>query len=334
MRRIVCLLTCFVVLALTGLTMAQPPGSLSVQPPEIAEGAVVNFFQVAHTSVDVGLLDLYLANAEEPFIRNMAFGDTVDMLAIPADITLFIARYAGAGPSSEALASLEFDFGTNSSWVLLAAGRDQRRSFNLLPVPIPRSPNLYSPGQALVRSVSAVNDGSGMNIAIQDGNFIATGMGWLGPRDSLVPSGDYELVAKSFNDPFGAPTDVSLPAEMTTMLILIGDLDGAPPGQILALSSPPEQARVKIVNLQSEDYTVVFSPTDLRIEALDAGQTSEFVTVRNSSSILLFFPKGANPNQSSTLFTVPQRLRPGRDVVITLRNDGSVDIEETLTPRE
>ena len=330
-------------LAISGSAQSQPPGALSFHPPQIEAGTIVNFFQFAHTSVDVGLLDIYLDGLPQPIIRNMAFGDTAPMMAIPSSQRVFIARYAGTGPQGAVLASTDVDFGTNSSWVLLAAGRDQRRSFNLLPVPIPRASALYRPGEAVVRSLSAVNNGSSMSIAIEEGRpsaeagssaFLGTGMGWLAPRDSRVAAGDYVISARASGAPFAPPQRIRLEAEMTTMLIIIGSLSGAPPGRILALSSPPEQARVKLVNEQNEDYTIVFSPTNLQIDALDAGQSSDFVTVRNSSVTLLFFPKGANPRQTSILFEVPQRLRPGRDVVITLRADGSVDVEETLTPLE
>jgi len=335
----------FIGLLLTvgGFARAQPPGVLSFHPPQIEPGTVVNFFQFAHTSVDVGLLDIYLGGTTEPIIRNMAFGDTAPMMAIPAGQRVFIARYAGTGPQGAALASTDIDFGTNSSWVMLAAGRDQRRSFNLLPVPIPRSPSLYRPGEAVVRSISAVNDGGSMSIAIEEGGpaleaggsaFLGTGMGWLNPRDNRVAAGEYVISARASGAPFSVPQALRLEENTTTMLIVIGSLGGAPPGQILALSSPPEQARLKLVNEQTEDYTVVFSPTDLRIDSLGAGQSSEFITVRNSSVILLFFPQGANPRQTPVLFEVPQRLRPGRDLVVTLKADGSVDVEETLTPLE
>ncbi|MCS6836717.1 MAG: DUF4397 domain-containing protein [Anaerolineae bacterium] len=342
MRRDLCLFA-GLLLAMGVLAQAQPPSALSFHPPQIERGTIVNFFQFAHTSVDVGSLDIYLDGVEEPIIRNMAYGDTVPMMAIPAAKRTFVARRADTGSRGAVLASTDIDFGTNASWLLLAAGRDERRSFDLLPVPIPRSAALYRPGQAFVRSLSAVSDGSSMSIAIESSDpdvkaggraSLETSMGWLSPRDNSVAAGDYLISARASGTPFAPPQNIRLEAEKTTMLIIIGSLSGAPPGQILALTSPPEQARVKLVNEQNDDYTVVFSPVNLQIDALDAGQSSDFVTVRSSNVRLLFFLKGANLRQSPILFEVPQRLRPGRDLVITLRADGSVDVEETLTPPE
>lgn len=331
MRRVLVLLS--FISSVLGLSMAQQVAAFPIYHPQApSPDTPVTFVRFAHTSIDVGILDIYAGTGStSPIIENFSYNDVSDFFAISALDSRLTVRYAGTPADSEPLFVLDYDFGANGSWLVLASGLARKQAFSLHPISIPRNSATYPDERGFVRVISAVNEGTGLAVFGENLN-LGRGMGWLAVRDNRVDEGEYAL---QVGDASGAilseqSTSITVTPYSTTMVVITGDTDGAPPYHLLSLTVPREQARLSVLNERAETLDILIRPSDGTLIPLATGEQSPFLAISVTDAAIYVFPEGGSGRVAG--LTYNQRLRAGRDTTLVLEADGGIRVEEAFTP--
>jgi hypothetical protein len=328
-------------------TVAQDPTATpdpAAATPDPADTVVpaddsVAFVVFAHASVDAGPIDIYIdgtdANGADmsltPVATGLAFGDSTDLMVVPAGTRTISAREAGAAADSDPLVSVTWDFVGNSTWVIAGVGLMETSSFLLEPVTVVRTP---TNGMARVRVINQVADIETLSVSgAPDGANFADALGWAGVQDTEVEPGTYQLqVTDGAEGTFGDAQSFDFAADTIYTIFLTGSTAMGPEVDFLVIELPQDETRVQFINERSDAIDVHMRPGDELVVSLDAGATSEWLTIPSTAATFIAFMPGTGPagQEQASLAT---QLRPGRDVTIVFRADGSVEVvEEVLTP--
>jgi len=320
---------------LTGCGTASPdatpmPINATVNAPDIDPEAAITFVAFAHTSPDVGPIDLYTNDIDEPIITNIAFGEATELIPFEAGVRTFTARPAGSDSGSEALATSEKDYAANSSWIFTAAGLNEQVSFLIEPMSVVR--NEYN-DQARVRVVNFVPDTS-IDVVDANGTDFGTGLGWIGMQDIMVDDGSYTLQVNANGTPLLEPATFDVAANNTYTLFVIGQPGSESPVQILPIVIPQETGRVRFISTRADTVDIHYRPGDERlIQNLEAGATSDWITLEAGAVTFLAYAPGTGPT-GTELAGVAMQLRPGYDVTVSVNDTEMVVTEEDFATTE
>lgn len=302
-----------------------------VNAPQVTAGDSLFFIAFANTSIDSGPLDFYIEGlGTTPLVTNLGYGESTDVIAMPAGTHTVIARQAGSAADSEPLSSFNWDFGGNSTWVLAAVGTLANANFLTEPVTAIRTP---LNGMARVRVVNWVADIENLSIDSGSDVVFADGLGWAGVQDAEIEPGAYQLqINDGAEETYGDAHSFNFEADTVYTLLLIGSTASQPAVEILTLEMPQDETRVRFVNERSDSVDIHMRPGDDRVASVDAGGTSDWFEIPSTAATFIAYAPGTGPT-GQELASLAGQLRPGRDVTIVFRADNSVDIsEETLTP--
>jgi hypothetical protein len=92
---------------------------------------------------------------------------------------------------------------------------------------------------------------------------------------------------------------------------------------------------VQFVNERTDTVDIHLRPGDELIAGgLEAGATSEWITIPSTAATFIAYAPGTGPT-GQEIASLASQLRPGRDITVVFRADGTVDVsEETLTPAD
>lgn len=302
----------------------------TVNAPALDPEAAITFIAFVHTSPDVGPIDLYTSDVEGPVVSNLTFGEATDLIPFASGPRTFIARAAGSDSGSEALATSEKDYASNSSWLFTAAGLSEQVSFLMEPMSVVR--NEYN-NQARIRVVNFVPETS---IDVVDGNGadFGTGLGWIGMQDTMVDAGSHTIQVNVNGEPFTEPVTLDVAANTTYTLFVMGQPGTDAPVQILPVVTPQETGRVRFISTRGDAVDVHYRPGDERlIENLAAGATSDWITLEAGAVTFIAYAPGTGPT-GTELAGVATQLRPGYDVTISVNDAEMVVTEDVFTQAE
>jgi hypothetical protein len=310
-----------------GSTETTTSANATINIPEVDPEAAITYIAFAHTSPDVGPIDLYTNDVAEPIISNLAFGEATELFPFEAGARTFTARAAGSDSGSEALATSQKDYAANSSWIFTAAGLNEKVSFITEPMSVVR--NAYN-DQARVRIVNFVPD-TNIDVVDANGTDFGTGLGWIGMQDMMVDEGSYTLQVNANGQPFMEPATFDVAANNTYTLFVIGQPGSDAAVQILPIVIPQETGRMQFISTRGDAVDIHYRPGDERIiENLGAGVTSDWVTLEAGAITFIAYAPGTGPT-GTELAGVAFQLRPGYDVTISVNDNEMVVTEETFT---
>jgi ABC-type uncharacterized transport system permease subunit len=78
-------------------------GDFTVNAPDVSQDQGIAFVHFAHTSVDVGAIDIYMDNAQQPIVADLSYGEVTDLVWIRSGGRTFTARPAGSGVNGDQL---------------------------------------------------------------------------------------------------------------------------------------------------------------------------------------------------------------------------------------
>lgn len=303
-----------------------------VTVPEVAAVDSLAFVVFAHTSVDSGPVDFYIeALGDEPVVANLAFGESTEILNLPAGTHTVNVRAAGSGADSEPLATFTWDFTGNSTWIVSAVGLMETVSFLAEPVTVIRTP---LNGLARVRLANWVSDIEMLNVDSDSDTAFAEGLGWAGIQDVEVEPGTYQLqVTDGADTDFTEPASFDFEADTVYVIFLTGSTTMGPAVDYLVIEMPQDETRVQFVNERSDTVDIHMRPGDeLIVGGLEAGATSEWFSIPSTAVTFIAYAPGTGPT-GQELASLASQLRPARDVTVVFRDDGTTEItSETLTP--
>ena len=108
-------------------------GDFTVNAPSVSEDQGIAFVHFAHTSVDVGAIDLYMDNAQQPIVADLKYGQATDLIWIRSGGHTMTARPAGSGVNGDQLYRMNWNYVSNSSWIVVAAGVQDKLAFIVEP---------------------------------------------------------------------------------------------------------------------------------------------------------------------------------------------------------
>ena len=159
-------------------------------------------------------------------------------------------------------------------------------------------------------------------------------MGWAGLalRTHWLHPGSYSLQVSPEGSAATEPQAFDFEANTTYTLYLIGSPGGDPAVSILNMIAPRNSARVRFVNERSDTVDIHYRPGNDRIaESLASGATSDFTQIAARAITFVAYAPGTGPT-GQELAALPIQLRPGRDLTITLTNNGMSVTERVLNP--
>ena len=302
----------------------------TVNVPEVDPEVSIVFIAFAHTSPDVGPIDLYTNDIDEPVVANLAFGEATELFPFEHGARVFTARLAGSGKNGEVLASGNKDYGANSSWVLTAAGLNEKVSFLVEPMSVVR--NKYG-NQARVRLVNFVPE-TRIDVVDANGNDFGIGLGWIGIQDKMVDAASYTLQVNANGGPMLEPVTFDMAANTTYTLFVIGQPDSDSPVQILSIVVPQETGRVRFVSTRADTVDVHYRPGEERlIENLGAGATTDWVTLEAGAFTFIAYAPGTGPT-GRELAGVALQLRPGYDITVSVNENEMTVTDVVFTTTE
>lgn len=227
-----------------------PEMSTFVQNPlNLVGDELVAFFTFTHASPDVGPVDLYLSElSETAILTDVAYGESTGFLYLPSGTYTVVARPAGADATSDPIASNNWEFPSNGSWMVVLAGQTADATLQLEPINLLRED--LADDVARVRVVNLLADGQEVTLSSADGvaDFGSTA-GWMGITDVETTPGSVNLsVAGTDGTTLVESAPVDLPGGQFTTILLIGAPANGQPVQMLTSHSPAYRSRVQFVN--------------------------------------------------------------------------------------
>jgi hypothetical protein len=266
-------------------------------------------------------------------VANLAFGEATEILTLPAGTHTVSVRAAGSAADSETLSTLTWDFTGNSTWIISAVGLVETASFLAEPVTVIRTP---LNGLARVRIANWVSDLEMLNVDSDTDTVFAEGLGWAGIQDVEIEPGTYQLqVTDGADATFTEPISFDFEADTVYVVFLTGSTEMGPAVDYLVIEMPQDETRVQFVNERTDTVDVHLRPGDELIAGgLEAGATSEWITIPSTAATFIAYAPGTGPT-GQEIASLASQLRPGRDITVVFRADGTVDVsEETLTPAD
>ncbi|MDQ7024660.1 MAG: DUF4397 domain-containing protein [Anaerolineae bacterium] len=302
-------------------------GEYTVVNPEVDINRSIAFVRFAHTSVDGGSIDIYRGRDSQPIVARLDFGEVTDLIPIPAGEWLFTARPTGTGTGGDVLYQMRWNYVSNSSWVVTAAGVRETSAFILEPLSIIR--NNYR-DMARVRVINLVAGAPRITVTALDGTVLGNGLGWVDLRDNMIAPGEYILDAQTSDGRLlVTPQQFTFEANITYTLMAMGGFNGVPL-QFLAFETPQELTRVRFINNRIDVLDMHYRPgNELLISTFDPQTETDWYE----------FPSGAvtfvavEPNAGAfgrELAALPWQLRPGRDMTIEITQNGMQVIDIAL----
>lgn len=305
-----------------------------VTAPDVAAVDSLAFVIFAHTSVDSGAVDFYIqALGDEPVVANLAFGESTEVVNLPAGTHTITVRAAGSAADSDPLTTFTWDFTGNSTWIVSAVGLMETVSFLAEPVTVIRTP---LNGLARVRIANWVSDIEMLNVESDSDTVFAEGLGWAGIQDVEIEPGTYQLqVTGGADTDFTEPVSFDFEADTVYVLFLTGSTSMGPAVDYLVIEVPQDETRVQFINERSDTVDIHMRPGDeLVAGGLEAGATSEWFSIPSTAATFIAYAPGTG-STGQELASLASQLRPARDVTVVFRADGTTEItEETLTPAD
>lgn len=306
----------------------------TVTGPDVAAVDSLAFVVFAHTSVDSGPVDFYIDGlGETPVVANLAFGESTDIINVPAGTHTVMVHAAGSATDSDPLTTFTWDFTGNSTWIISAVGLMETVSLQAEPVTVIRTP---LNGLARVRIANWVSDIEMLNVDNDSDTVFAEGLGWAGIQDVEIEPGTYQLqVTDGADADFTEPVAFNFEADTVYVLFLTGSTTMSPAVDFLVIEVPQDETRVQFVNERSDAVDIHMRPGDEQVTAnLEAGATSEWFSIPSTAATFIAYAPGTGPT-GQELASLASQLRPARDVTVVFRADGTTEItEETLTPAD
>ena len=308
-------------------TTTASSGDYALNQPVLDLNSGIAFVRFAHTSVDVGTIDIYRGRDAEPIVAGLDYGEVTELIPIPAGGWLMTARPAGSGTGGTQLYQVNWNYLSNSSWVITAAGIQNEFAFIVEPVSILR--NNYD-NKARVRIVNVVAGAPRTTVLTMDNVVLGDGLGWFGVRDTLLEPGDYILDANATNGSFlVTPQQFTFEANITYTLLVMGGLNGAPL-QFLTFETPQEISRVRFINSRIDVVDIHYRPgNQLLISTFDPQTETDWYEFPSGAVTFVAVAPGAGAN-GREIAALPWQLRPDRDVTIELTQNGMRVIETVL----
>jgi hypothetical protein len=309
---------------------AESTPTFMVTAPDVAATDNFAFIVFAHASVDGGPADIYIEGlGDGPIVSNLQFGEATDVVFVPAGTHNVSVRAAGSAADTDPIVTFTWDFTGNSTWVVAAVGLMETSSFLLEPVTVVRTP---TNGMARVRVVNWVSDIEMLTVSGGDTAF-AEGLGWAGVQDTEVAPGTYQLqVTDGADATFGEATSFNFEADMIYTIFLTGSTSMGPEIDFLVVELPQDETRVRFVSERADAVDIHMRPGDELVTSIEAGAASDWFTIPSTAATFIAFAPGTGPT-GQEMASLPFQLRPGRDVTVMFRADGTAEVvEETLTP--
>ncbi len=304
--------------------------AVNLNPMNLVGTDAVTFVQFTNTVSDVPAVDLYVPElGDSPLVTDLAFGEVTDFYFLPAGALTVDARTAGADANSDVLASLNWGFPPDTSWMALFAGMASNLSLQVEPINLLR--NDIPDDVARVRVINVLANGPVVSLASSAGDDFGTGLAWNGVADADVAPGNYTLTLSGEDGTsLLEAMPVDLPGGALTTLVLLGVRDGAPPVQIVSTTSPAYRSRVQFVNRMDAPLQFFLRPGDVELLAsLAPGETSDFIELPSGAVTYVVYAPGTGPT-GQELGAWIGAAQPLRDQIVTFGADGSASESEPV----
>jgi hypothetical protein len=307
-----------------------PSGNYTVIPPAIDENNSIAFVRFANTSVDVGAIDIYMGRDNLLVVSNLNYAEATDFVPIQAGERSFRARRHGAGAESEVLYHLSWNYLSNSSWIVTAAGLADTFAFIVEPISVIR--NDYD-GQARVRVVNLVAGAPRTTVNADNGMVLGNGLGWVGIRDNLLAAGRYTLQASTTNNAsFPEALSFDFEANVTYTLYVIGRGTSEQPLRILNIVSAADTTQVLFRNNGLAAVDLHYRPSNTRlVENLAVGAESTWSSLYSGAYTFISYAPNTGPSGQELAATAVQ-LRPYRYMIFELVGNQINLVYEGLNP--
>jgi hypothetical protein len=291
-------------------------GGYSLTAPAIDENNSIAFVRFAHTSVDAGPIDIYMGRDNLLVVSNLAYAEATDFVPINAGERSFRARRHGSGPEGEVLYHVSWNYLSNSSWIVTAAGLADEFAFIVEPISVIR--NEYNE-QARVRVVNLVAGAPRMTVSTDGGEVLGNGLGWVGIRDNLLSPGSYTLQGSTADGAsFPEALQFDFEANVTYTLYVMGRGTAEEPLRILNIVSPADTTQVLFRNNGTAPVDLHYRPSNLRLlENLTVGSESAWVSLYSGAYTFITYAPGTGPTGQELAATAIQ-LRPGRYMIFEI----------------
>lgn len=302
-------------------------GDYVVLRPEVDINSSIAFVRFAHTSVDGGSMDIYRGRDSQPIVTGLDYGEVTELIPIPAGEWTFTARPTGTGVAGDLLYQMRWNYLSNSSWVVTAAGVRETFAFIVEPLSIIR--NNYN-DMARVRVINLVAGAPRITVTALDGTVLGNGLGWVGLRDNMLAPGEYILDAETTDGRrLVTPQQFTFEANITYTLMVMGGLNGVPL-QFLAFETPQEITRVRFINSRIDVLDLHYRPgNELLISTFDPQTETDWYDFPSGAVTFVAVEPGAGPF-GRELAALPWQLRPGRDLTIEITQNGMQVIDIVL----
>ncbi len=303
-----------------------------VNAPNVT-GGIVAFVRFTHTAIDIEAIDIYMeSQGTMPVITGLKYGAYTDFVTIPAEAQSFVARIAGAAPDTPPLYRISANFTGNTSWIIYSAGVQSEQAFVLKTTSVIRSE--YQ-NKTRLRIINLVRSPEPLGINTL-GGVLSGVLDYDVSSDMMVEPGDYTVRAVNrAQAPVSADITLTLQANTTNTLLIVGSDDNTPAVQLLNITSPQEVGRVAFTSQRNEAVSIYYRPANIQLMGLlpaNASVNSDaYITIPAGAVTFVAYAAGQGPG-ASELGSLPMLLRPGRDLLIQVTNEGMEVIQETLTP--
>jgi hypothetical protein len=305
-------------------------GAYTLTAPAINEDNAIAFVRFANTSVDVGAIDIYMGRDNLLIVSNLNYAEATDFIPIEAGERSFRARRHGAGAESEVLYHLSWNYLSNSSWIVTAAGLADEFAFIVEPISVIR--NDYD-GKARVRVANLVAGAPRTTVTSDNGLVLGDGLGWVGIRDNMLEAGSYSIQV-STNDGASLPEALNFifEANVTYTLYVIGRGTPEQPLRILNMQSAADSTQVLFRNNGLAGVDLHYRPDNiLLIENLAVGAESTWYSLFSGAYTFISYAPDTGPTGQELAATAVQ-LRPSRYMVFELVGSQINLVYEGLNP--
>lgn len=286
------------------------------------------FVVFAHTSPDVGAIDIYQGDSTTPIVEDLEYGEHTELFTFPVTDQPFVVRAAGSDPDSAPLVTGTFGVSSNYTALVAAVGLSETATFLLEPLNVIRTD---IDDVARVRLVNLIAGDS--TFSVRGSAFtedFGQGLGYLGISDADVEAGDTSFeVWGADGNLITSLSPIELDANTHYAIILYGDVDEPNTTAVMVVATPRETTNVQFVNNSTLNLDLYTSdPEDGLIASLESGDTSEWIELPSGAYTFISKLAGAGAD-SQDLAGLAMQFYPARDVVI--RIDGTeARIEMTL----
>jgi len=281
----------------------------------------VAFVRFANTVVDVPSVDLYIEElGDKGVVKDLAFGQITDSTLLPAGKYNVVARVAGSAPSDEAITTMNWDFQPDTSWLVTLVGLTSNASLQLEPINLLQTD--IANDMARVRFVNLVSEAPSLTVSSSTGDDFGHSLAWSDIFDADMKSGIYNLsVAADTGDSLLENSPVELKNGELSTVVLIGSVKGSQPLQLLTFNSAENVSRVQFVNNSQAAIEIFVRPGDVAlIQALAAGETSDWVTIPSGSVTFVSYASGTGPSGQELGAWIGE-VQPLRDVIVSFTDD-------------